>query len=187
METTWGSFYLWSPLVCNLYWLSRYTCLYLLKHKSDVLSVFKDLCALIKKYAKTVKIFRSDNGTEYINQDFDQYLAVNGIEHQTTCVNIREQNGAVERKNRHLLEVARSVMFTMHVLKFLWSKAIKTTTYLINYTPVRVLRTPTECLLGSNAFIVSSKFFWVCLLCACDYNNYVGKLDPRALKCVFMG
>ena len=100
---------------------SRYTWLYLLKHKSDVFVVFKDLCALIKnKFGNTIKILRSDNGTEYVNQEFEHFLSSNGIEHQTTCVNTPEQNGVAERKNRHLLEVARSLMFTMNVPKFLW-------------------------------------------------------------------
>ena len=47
---------------------SMYTWLYLLKHKSDVFTVFKDLCALIKnKFGNTVTVLRSDNGTEYVN------------------------------------------------------------------------------------------------------------------------
>ena len=112
---------------------SRYTWLYLLKRKSDVFSVFKDLCALIKNQFKaTIKILRSDNSTEYINMEFGQFLALHGIEHQTICVNTPEQNGVAERKNRYLLEVARSLMFTMNVPKFLWREAIKTATYLIN-------------------------------------------------------
>ena len=151
--------------------------------------MFKDLCALIKnQHVTTVKILRSDNGAEYNNQDFHQFLAINDIKHQTTCVNTPEQNGVAERKNRHLLEVARSLMFTMHVPKILWSEAIKTATYLINRMPLRVLgyRTPAECLLGSNDFVVPPKVFG-CVCFVHDYRNSVGKLDPRALKCVFMG
>ena len=53
-----------------------------------------------------VKILRSDNGTEYINGKFSNFLSSYGIIHQTTCVNTAEQNGVAERKNRHLLEVA---------------------------------------------------------------------------------
>ena len=93
------------------------------EHKSDVFVVFKDLYALIKnKFGNTIKVLRSNNGTEYVNQEFEQFLVSNGIEHQTTCVNTPEQNGVAERKNRHLLEVARSLMFTMNVPKFLWGK-----------------------------------------------------------------
>ena len=168
---------------------SRYTWLYLLKHKSDVFSVFKDLIAIIKnKFGKTIKILRSDNGTEYVNQEFGHFLASNGIEHQTTCVNTPEQNGVAERKNRHLLEVARSLMFTMNVPKFFWGEAVKTAAYLINRMPLRVLdnKSPAELLLGSNDFVVPPKVFG-CVCFVHDYINNVGKLDPRALKCVFVG
>lgn len=63
-----------------------------------------------------------------------------------------------ERKNRHLLEVARSLMFTTNVPKFLWVEAIKTEVYLINRMPLRVLdhKTPAECLLDSNDYVVPS-------------------------------
>jgi len=123
-----------------------------------------------------------------MNLEFGKFLASYGIEHQTTCVNTPEQNSVAERKNRHLLEVARSLMFTMNVPKFLWGEAIKTATYLINRMPLRVLdyKTPAECLLKSNVFVVSPKVFG-CVCFVHDYRNSVGKLDPRAIKCVFMG
>lgn len=54
---------------------SRYTWLYLLKHKSDVLSVFKDLFALIQnQFGTSIKVLRSDNGTEYINLSLGSFL-----------------------------------------------------------------------------------------------------------------
>jgi hypothetical protein len=99
---------------------SRYTWLYLLKHKSDVFVVFKDLYALIQnQFGSTIKILRSDNGTEYMNQEFGKFLASYGIEHQTTCVNTPEKKGVAKRKSRHLNEVARSLMFTMNVRNYL--------------------------------------------------------------------
>jgi hypothetical protein len=108
--------------------------------------------------------------------------------HQTTCVNTSEQNGVAERKNRHLLEVARSLMFQMNVPKFLWGEAVKTVAYLINRMPSRVLnyKTPLGMLTGNNHFIVPPKIFG----CTCfvhDHMNSVGKLDPRAIKCIFVG
>jgi hypothetical protein len=161
-----------------------------LKRKSDVFSVFRDLCALIKnQHGTTIKVLRSDNGTKYVNQEFGKFLSRNGIEHQTTCVNTPEQNGVAERRNRHLLEVAWSLMyFTINVPKFLWGEAIKTATYLINRMPLRTLgyKTPAECLLNSNEFVVPPKIFG-CVCFVHDYRNSIGKLDPRALKCVFMG
>jgi transposase InsO family protein len=73
---------------------SRCTWLYLLKHKSKVLFAFKNFYTLeSNKYNASVKIFRTDNGTEYVNRDFSDFLSSHGIVHQTTCVNTAEQNG----------------------------------------------------------------------------------------------
>jgi transposase InsO family protein len=73
---------------------SRCTWLYLLKHKSKVLFAFKNFYTLeSNEYNASVKIFRTDNGTEYINRDFSDFLSPHDIVHQTTRVNIAEQNG----------------------------------------------------------------------------------------------
>lgn len=79
-------------------------------------------------------------------------------------------------------------MFTMNVPKFLWGEAIKTAAYLINRMPLRGLdyKTPAEYLLKTNDFVVSPKVFG-CVCFVHDYRNSVGKLDPRAIKCVFVG
>jgi hypothetical protein len=70
--------------------------------------------------------------------------------HQTTCLGTPPKNVVAERKNRHLLEVARSLMFQMNVPKYLWSEAVLTTMYLINCMPSRILgmKSPAELLLG---------------------------------------
>jgi hypothetical protein len=79
-------------------------------------------------------------------------------------------------------------MFTMNMPKFLWGEAIKTATYLINRMPLCSLeyKTPLECLTGSNPYIVPPKVFG-CICFVHDYRNSVGKLDPRAVRCVFVG
>jgi hypothetical protein len=135
-----------------------------------------------------MKIFRTDNGTEYVNKEFDKYLSSFGIIHQTTCPGTSEQNGLAERKNRHLLEVTQCLMIAMNVPKFLWSEAVMTAAYLINRMPSRMLdsKTHIECLTGTNSYIVPPKVFG-CVCFVKDYRPSVGKLDPRALKCIFVG
>jgi len=168
---------------------SRMTWLYLIRHKSEVLKCFKDFCASIKnQFDAHVKIIRTDNGTEYVNNEFKSYLSAEGILHQTSCPDTPPQNAVAERKNRHLLEVARSLMYTMNVPKFLWSEAVMTATHLINRMPSKVLgmRTPCEILFGKNEFIVPPKVFG----CTCfvrDHRPTVRKLDPQAVKCIFIG
>jgi len=65
---------------------SRVTWLYLMKNKNDVLACFKDFHkAAQTQFGAVVKALRSDNGTEYTNNAFEEYLSVHGIHHQTTC------------------------------------------------------------------------------------------------------
>jgi len=62
-----------------------------------------------------------------------------GILHQTTCPYSPQQNGVVERKNRHMLEVTRSLLVDGNVPSYLWGEAVRSTIYLIIQTPSSVL------------------------------------------------
>src|SRR3954464_1142655 len=116
------------------------TRIYLMKQKSEVMKCFQDFTSFVKtQFGGKIQILRSDNGTEYTNKEFASFLSTQGIIHQTTCPDTPAQNGVAERKNRHLLEVTRALMFQMNVSKFLWSEAVTTATYLINSIPLRIL------------------------------------------------
>jgi hypothetical protein len=161
----------------------------MLKHKSEVFQCFQDFHKLVaNQFNARVRIIRTDNGTEYVNNAFGAYISDHGIVHQTTCPGTPPQNGVAERKNRHLLEVARSLMFQMNVPKYLWSEAVMTATYLINRMPSRILgmKSPAELLFGKCDFKVPPKVFG-CVCFVKDHRPTVGKLDPQAVKCIFVG
>ena len=85
-----------------------------MKQKNEVLKCFRDFCSLIgNQFDARVKVLRTDNGTKYVNNEFESYLSAQGILHQTTCPDTPPQNGVAERKNRHILEIAHSLMYTM--------------------------------------------------------------------------
>jgi transposase InsO family protein len=72
---------------------SRTTRVYLLKGKNEVFLCFKDFLNFIEnQYNAKIKIFRSDNGTEYLNKNFSELFKSKDILHQTTCINTPEQN-----------------------------------------------------------------------------------------------
>ncbi|KAG8491054.1 hypothetical protein CXB51_014208 [Gossypium anomalum] len=75
------------------------------------------------------------SGREYFNSVLSPYLSDQGIIHQSSCPDTPQQNGISERKNQHLLAMARAIMFTMNVPKYLWGKAVFTACYLINRMP----------------------------------------------------
>lgn len=110
------------PNISNSRWFitfiddhTRVCWVYLLKEKSETPRVFINFHAMIKNQFQTsVHTFRTDNGREYFNTVLGQYLATNGIIHQSSCADSPQQNGDSERKNRHLLEVARSIMYSMY-------------------------------------------------------------------------
>eukprot|EP00252_Welwitschia_mirabilis_P002409 TRINITY_DN1235_c0_g1_i6.p1 TRINITY_DN1235_c0_g1~~TRINITY_DN1235_c0_g1_i6.p1 ORF type:complete len:1428 (+),score=264.56 TRINITY_DN1235_c0_g1_i6:585-4868(+) len=166
---------------------TRSTWIYLMKAKNEVFSCFQSFHKMVStQFDAKVKILRSDNGLEYMDKNFGAYLESNGIIHQTSCAYTSEQNGVAERKNRHILEVARSLMFTMNLPKGYWGDAVMAAAYLINRMPLRVLdyKSPVEVLQGKNSYTVPPRVFG----CVCYVHaRNVGKLDPRALKCVFVG
>lgn len=158
-----------------------------MKTKSEIGSVFKRFNTLVQTQFQTqIKVLKTDNAKEYFETMLGDYLESRGIVHLSSRVNTPQQNGIAERKYRHLLEVARSLLFTTHVPKFLWSEVVLTSAYLINRMPSRVLnfQTPCQILLKSfiNTRVVStlpSRVFG-CTVFVYIHDQYRSKLDPRA-------
>ncbi|XP_010424525.1 PREDICTED: uncharacterized protein LOC104709648 [Camelina sativa] len=134
------------------------------------------------------KILRSDNGGEYTSHMFKQHLAKHGIVHQTSCPYTPQQNGVAKRNNKHLMEVARSMMFHSNVPKKFWGDAVVTACYLIN-------RTPTKILGDISPFVVLNKikpsinhlrvFGFVCYVLKPSEQR--DKLDAKSVKSMFIG
>ena len=66
---------------------------------------------IFTQFNKRIKIIRSDNGIEFVNNNLSKLFNDLGMIHQTSCAYTPQQNGIAERKHRHLLNVARSLMF----------------------------------------------------------------------------
>src|SRR5438270_4058852 len=87
---------------------SRKTWIYFLKQKSKVFSCFKNFKAFVEKQSGyKLKTIRSDQGGEYIDRSFQDYLKELGIRHQFPTRSTPQQNGIAERKNRTIMELAR--------------------------------------------------------------------------------
>jgi len=70
----------------------------------------------------------------------------NGISHNFSCARTPQQNGVVERKNRTLQEMARTMINESNVEKYFWAEAINTSCYIINRVSIRKIlnKTPYE-------------------------------------------
>uniref|UniRef100_A0A2N9J1M4 Integrase catalytic domain-containing protein n=1 Tax=Fagus sylvatica TaxID=28930 RepID=A0A2N9J1M4_FAGSY len=163
------------------------------QEKSEVISIFQSFHQMILTQFNTrVQVLRSDNGGEYFKKELSAYFHAYGIIHQTSCVDTPQQNGVAERKNRHLLEVARSLLFAMNVPKSFWGDAVLTAAYLINRMPSKVLQfqTPLQSLSKTHSLptllqIPPKVFGCVCYVHI--HKQHRSKLDPRAQKCIFLG
>ena len=74
-------------------------------------------------------------GGEYTSHAFTDLLALDGTIHQTSCTDTPEQNGVAERKHRHIVETARSLLLSASVPSEFWGEAVLTAAHLINRIP----------------------------------------------------
>ncbi|WZZ50850.1 hypothetical protein YC2023_050957 [Brassica napus] len=168
---------------------SKYTWLTLIPSKDRVIDAFKNFQAHVTNhYNAKIKILRSDNGGEYTSYAFKSHLEHHGILHQTSCPYTPQQNGVAERKNRHLMEVARSMMFQANVPKRFWSDAVATACYLINRIPTKVLKgqAPFEVLNKHKPSVDYLRVFG-CLCFVLVPGELRNKLEARSTKAMFIG
>ena len=101
---------------------SRHVTVYFIKKKSETLEVFKKYKTMAENQTgKKIKILRSDNGTEYLNGEFNKFLEESGIVRQITIAGTPEQNGVSERMNRTLCEMANCLMLQGSLIPGLWA------------------------------------------------------------------
>lgn len=87
------------------------------------------------QFEEKPKVFRSDRGGEYTNHRLQNYLKKEGISFQCTVAYTPEQNGVAERKNRTLIEAARTMTISSRLPKRLWAEAIHNANYTFNRIP----------------------------------------------------
>ncbi|XP_062100793.1 uncharacterized protein LOC133806717 [Humulus lupulus] len=115
---------------------TRFCWVYLMKHRSDFLAIYHMFRAFVKtQHNAIIKCFRCDLGGEYTSNRFSEFLALDGTLHQTSCTDTPEQNGVAERKHRHIVETAGSLLLSAYVPSEFWGEAILTAVHSINRIP----------------------------------------------------
>ncbi|GJT67117.1 retrovirus-related pol polyprotein from transposon TNT 1-94 [Tanacetum coccineum] len=112
---------------------SRYTWTLFLRSKDETPEVLKDFLTMIQRNLQAPVIsVRTDRGTEFLNKTLNAFFKEEGIEHQTSTPRTPEQNGVVERRNRTLVEAARTMLSASKLPLFFWAEAIATACYTQN-------------------------------------------------------
>jgi hypothetical protein len=156
---------------------TRYTWVAFLVDKSDVFDTFKKFIKRVQNEFETIiKKVRSDNGSEFKNTRIDELCDEYGIRHQFSAKYTPQSNGLVERKNRTLIDMARSMLSEYNVSHYFWAKAINTACFYNNrlYCHQFLEKTPYEILNGRTPNIA---YFWV-FGCKC----YILKKNTRLSK-----
>ncbi|GJS80719.1 retrovirus-related pol polyprotein from transposon TNT 1-94 [Tanacetum coccineum] len=134
-------------------------CIYLthfLRSKDKTPDVLIDFLRLVQRGLHgQVRTVRTDKGTDFLNKTLHAYFAQEGIEHQTSTARTPEQNGIVERRNRTLVEAARTMLSAAKVPLFFWAEAIATTCFTQNRSLVipRHEKTPYHIINGQKPCI----------------------------------
>nr|GEW43017.1 hypothetical protein [Tanacetum cinerariifolium] len=112
---------------------SIYTWTHFLRSKDETPEVLINFLRLVQRGLQAqVRVVRTDKGTTFLNQTLHAYFAAEGILHQTFVTRTPEQNGVVERRNRTLVDAARTILSAAKVPLFFWAEAIATACFTQN-------------------------------------------------------
>lgn len=168
---------------------SRWCEIYFLKKKNEVFEKFKEFKSMVEKSTgHKIKALRSDNGTEYTNNEFKNFLKKEGIKNQFTVEYTPQQNGVAERKNRTLVEMARCLMIQSGLSPSFWAEAILTANHIRNRCPSQSLdgETPFKIWIGRNPTVNYFQKFGTTAYML-EKSNKRGKFDPKSKMCIFIG
>ena len=136
-----------------------------------------------------ISIIKSDHGGEFQNERFDKFCEKHGIKHNFSAPRTPHQNGVVERKNRSLEELTRTLLNETNLPKYFWVDVVSTTYYVLNRVLIQPIlkKTPYELFKGRKPNISHLKVF----RCKCFISNNekdnLGKFDSKVDEGIFLG
>jgi len=183
-------------LVGNLYALvivddfSRYTWTLFLAAKNDIFHAFKRLAKMVEneKSFKIVSI-RSEHSGEFQNEKFEHFCEKHGINHNFSAPRTPQQNGVVERKNRSLEELARTMLNENSLPKYFWADVVNTACYVLNRVLIRPIlkKTPYELFKGRRLVLSHLKLFGCKCFILNNGKESLCKFDAKAYEGIFLG
>lgn len=169
---------------------TRFCSVYFTRNKSEVFNKFKEFESRVSSECESsIATLRSDNGGEYLSEEFESYLTSKGIHHELSAPYSPSQNGVAERINRTLMESARSMMSQAGIPESYWAEAVATAAYLRNRSPSRTLgsTTPYERWYGESPDLRHLRVFGCMAYAYIPDSNRTGKLSKKAEKLRFIG
>ncbi|PWA61635.1 hypothetical protein CTI12_AA371330 [Artemisia annua] len=157
--------------------------------KSKAFEAFKIFKAMVEKEkGLKIKSMRSDRGGEFLSKEFNKFCEDNGIRRFPTAPYSPQQNGVVERKNRTILDMVRSMLKSKKMPKEFWAEAVDGAVYLLNRCLSKSLdnKTPQEAWNGMKPTVSHLRVFGSIAYVHVPSQRR-SKLDDRSEKYVFVG
>ncbi|KAJ9535657.1 hypothetical protein OSB04_un001191 [Centaurea solstitialis] len=168
---------------------SRYTWVFFLRSKSDAP---EEIILFVRKMERlnnlTVRSIRSDHGTEFKNSTLETFFDQKGISQNFSSVRTPQQNGVAERRNRTLIEAARSMLSEANLATQFWAEAVNTACYAQNRSLIvkRFRRTPYELFRNRKPSIEHLHIFG-CVCYILNNKDNLGKFDSKSDDGIFLG
>ncbi|MCO5566574.1 hypothetical protein L7F22_020251 [Adiantum nelumboides] len=168
---------------------SRRTWVYFLKGKDEAFAKFKEWHDLVeKKTGNKLKKRRSDRGGEFTSSEFADYSKQHGLKSHLTTPHTPQQNGVAERKNRVIVEMARSMIEAKGLPNSFWAEAVNIAVYILNRSYTKAVKdmTPLQAFSGKKPSVSHFKIFGSdCYVHVPDASRT--KWDAKSQKCIFLG
>ena len=168
---------------------SRYTWVIFLATKEEALKTFSYFCKRVQnEQGYLITTIKSDHGGEFDNDAFEILCNENGYKHNFSAPRTPQQNGVVERKNRILQEMARSMLNENGLPKYFWAEAVNTSCHIVNRVLIRpkMDKTPYELWKGRKPNIGYFRVFG-CKCFILNTKDNLGKFDAKSDVGVFLG
>ncbi|RRC79823.1 hypothetical protein EH999_23420, partial [Escherichia coli] len=168
---------------------SRFTWVFFLRTKDETSGLIKPFVTRVEnKTNLRVKIIRSDNGTEFKNADLNYFCESKGIERQFSAPRTPQQNGVAERRNRTLIEAARTMLADSKLPITFWAEAVNTACYVQNKVLIVKSKgkTPYELFEKKKPFIGFLQPFG-CPCTILDTKTHLGKFESKSVDGFHVG
>ncbi|GKB97370.1 retrovirus-related pol polyprotein from transposon TNT 1-94 [Tanacetum coccineum] len=173
----------------NAYEYLKYTWVFCLKKKSDAAECIMYFIRKMENLNKVrVNELRSDNGTEFRNHKMEEFYDENGISQNFSSPCTPEQNGVAERRNKILIEAARTMLNSAKLPKQFWGEAVNTACYIQNRSIIvkRQEKTSYDVFRGRSPDISYFHVFG-CPVHIHNHMDHLGNFDEKANDGFFLG
>ena len=168
---------------------SRWMWVNILRTKDQTLPVFTKFKTLVENMRGCrIKTLRTDRGGEFLSANFTKLCEETGIERHYTAPYSPQQNGVVERRNRSIMDMTRSLLKSMNLPGRFWGEAVRHAVYLLNRLPTKAMgdRTPFEAWYRKKPHVGHLRVFG-CTAHAKVTTPHLKKLDDRSHMMIYLG